>query len=748
MSTPVGDRVDSWSERPFSDGYTQLHELSESDFSGVIRAGGAELYMTRGVAIAVQHGNIDDFEDATGSLYESPSDALPLLAVMQERSDEVRAKYYTEKTSIEEVDATLSDGGFTGYVELSENVLSGDYYLVYHAGKSMSVAYVGEAERFIEGEEAFEMANDEVGIYEVRPVDIEQVELPDPPEPEPSPDESTSAAGSDTREDAAESRDEPTETSPSEEEETPAPNQEQTLEGESEQDTGASETQPGTHSGSSVATQNPQTPGHGVQSEQSSDSKPEQSPRAAKSRETATDRTHHPEETQTPPRPATQQQQQDEVDTTTSPAERTAPGESSSEQSGGATAVPDLETRAIPSLDPDRTELPDQNDGEAEETDEAPRRNNDQQAATGKPRPQENPAPQSPAVAPQQDQAQGQHETSRDENEPTTQAQENDTTEIPEPEEIAELEEQLKTQEAEIEALEDELETTREERDDLQAQLEEVREQRDELQTEIDRLEDELHHLETELGAATDAERRITAGEALAGTDLFIRYHSKGDATLEKAHGGSVLKSDVHDNLRLEKHTQFEAANVSVGGQVYDEFLEDTTAYQFVQWVVKELLFEIRDTDHTKELRNLYDALPKVDRAELSGVVDVTYVEDGQETRTQESFDVVLRDRMGHPLLVANLNDSLEAATESMMENLITAAERVGQSSDGFACAFLVTTSFFEPGALETASQATQGGLLSRDKRKSFVNLSRKNGYHLCLVEARKENFHLAVPEL
>jgi len=187
---------------------------------------------------------------------------------------------------------------------------------------------------------------------------------------------------------------------------------------------------------------------------------------------------------------------------------------------------------------------------------------------------------------------------------------------------------------------------------------------------------------------------------------------------------------------------------VSVGGQSYAEFLEGTLEYQFVEWVVRDLLFEIRDTGHAKALKNLYDALPKIDRAELAGTAEVVYTQDGQETRSQESFDVILRNRMGNPLLVANLNDSREAATKSMMENLITAAERVGRSSEEFSGAFLVTRSFFDPDALDTASDATQGGLLSRDKRKSFVNLSRKRGYHLCLVEARNENFHLAVPEL
>jgi len=171
-------------------------------------------------------------------------------------------------------------------------------------------------------------------------------------------------------------------------------------------------------------------------------------------------------------------------------------------------------------------------------------------------------------------------------------------------------------------------------------------------------------------------------------------------------------------------------------------------AFQFVRWVVQDLLFEIRETGHTAGLTDLYDALPDVDRAELSGAVDTTYTEDGQETHGQESFDVVLRDRMGNPLLVANLNDSREAATQSMMEGLITAAERVGQSESSFGGAFLVTRSFFEPEALETASEATRGGLLSRNKRESFVSLSRKRGFHLCLVEARKQQFNLAVPDL
>ena len=53
-----------------------------------------------------------------------------------------------------------------------------------------------------------------------------------------------------------------------------------------------------------------------------------------------------------------------------------------------------------------------------------------------------------------------------------------------------------------------------------------------------------------------------------------------------------------------------------------------------------------------------------------------------------------------------------------------------------------------DPDALETATEATGGGILSRDKRESFVRLSRKDGFHLCLVESRDGDFHFSVPDL
>jgi hypothetical protein len=810
MSTRVADRVESWEDRPFEGGFRELHELADREFSGVVRAGGAELFMTKGTVVGVRQGSIETFEGATGTVYEAPTPALPLLAVMQDRNDEVRAKYYTEETSISKVDGKLADGNFTGFIELSENVLSGDYYLVYHQGHSMSVAFVGESARLIDGDDAFEQADGEVGIYQVRPADIEVIEIPEPSEPEADPSDSTSAGAavadtgpdpeegteedeSETETTAPDATDEQSspasdagtadsETSPDRTTETPgdsegmdspASNERQTETVEEASPGPAAEDPPAESASTDDATPDQETeeqaPSEPSTTRSERDARGGDPDRASSQGQTEQDR--HPaggsgtvnngrQQSASSQDAATGQRgrqnrertEQEPAQTTSGSTERgqSAPAGAGRDSEQPATTNRDrraLETRAIPSLDPGRTETPERTTEAGGRTDSPSHRQDPQSRQPSRPagteQTQTSQTRSEPESEPESEQPPEQNESGEDP--PETQPP---AASGPDPDRIAELEEEIEDREEEIDQLESQLNSVAGERDNLRQELEEVREERDDLADQVERLETELERLETEFGAATDAERRMTPREALDGTDIFVRYDSKGDATLGKAHDGGVRRSDVDDNLRLEKHTQFDTANVAVGGQTFTEFLEDTLEFQFVEWVIRELLFEIRDTGHSGGLRNLFDAIPKVDRAELNGAVNVVYTEEGQETRTTEAFDVVLRDRMGDPLLVANLNDSREAATEGDMENLVTAAERVGQTSEDFSAAFLVTRSFFEPGALETASEATRGGLLSRDKRRSFVNLSRKRGYHLCLVEARNRNFNLAVPEL
>jgi hypothetical protein len=224
-----------------------------------------------------------------------------------------------------------------------------------------------------------------------------------------------------------------------------------------------------------------------------------------------------------------------------------------------------------------------------------------------------------------------------------------------------------------------------------------------------------------------------------------VRYESKGAATLEEAAEGEAKPEDVNANLRLEHHTQFETEGAEVEGEPFEAFLTDSFEHRFVSWIVEELLYEIRDTGHRNRLKELYESIPKIDRVDLHGSVGAGG--DSEDTR-QESFDIIMRDRMGNPLVVADLNDSRDPTTGDMMGSLVDASSGVAQAHDELSGAFQVTESFFEPKALETAENATAGGFLSREKRESFVKLSRKRGYHLCLVESRSGGFHLNVPEL
>jgi hypothetical protein len=227
-----------------------------------------------------------------------------------------------------------------------------------------------------------------------------------------------------------------------------------------------------------------------------------------------------------------------------------------------------------------------------------------------------------------------------------------------------------------------------------------------------------------------------------------VRYRSKGKPTLEAARAGEAKQDAVVENLRIEYHTTFENESATVDGEPYETFLYGTTEWGFVRWVVEELLYEIGRSGHRTDLSALFDRIPEIDRVQFDGEVSVTVEGDGGVSHESRAFDLVFRDSMGDPLFVANLNTDRNATTAGAVDSLIEGARAVGTSKDTLGGAFFVTTSFFEPDALDAAASETSGGLLSRNSKKSFVKLSRKRGYHLCLVEARDGEFHLSVPEL
>lgn len=666
MQTRTVEQIEGWDSRPFSGGYAGLHEMADAQFSGAVTVGRTWLFMLNGRVIGVFEGDLSAFKERNGTVYAAPDPALPLLFAMVELGGETQARYYTKDTPLAEADETLSDAGFTGYIELSENVLSGDYYTVYYGGRSMSAAFIGAAERLLTGDEAFERANDEVGIYEVTNVDLEVIDLPElESEPEPEPVAVADPEPEPERETAPEPTPEPEQTEP---ESAPEP----------------------------AETAGPTKPASPTEPSEPEPTKPSSTT------------------VESPPEP-----------------ESAHATEVASDDSDGDDVFSEeeqwRETKSIPSLDPDRTQ------GTAEERTRRERR--ERTNARRPKHPGEAESAES-GQAGRQRAAQRQRQSSA-----STSSTGGDQPSAKARERIAKLRAALKESKQEIERL-------REEIAELRAANEGDDEERAVLERKVERLKSQLAKAREGAGPAASADVQLSPEEALDGTNLFVRYGSKGKATLEDAHSGRVDHDEVNANLKLEHHTQFDAGNASVEGRPFEEYLRATIEYQFVEWAVESLLYEIRDTGHKGGMRDVYDAIPKIDRAELGGTVTVTTTEEEQQVEREQAFDVILRDRMGNPLLVANVNDSRDPATGDVMASLVEAANGVEASHEELGGAFYVTASFFEPAALETASEATSGGLLSREKRESYVKRARKRGYHLCLVETRAGEFHVNVPEL
>ncbi|MEY7847818.1 transcriptional regulator [Natrarchaeobius sp. A-rgal3] len=850
MHSRTKKRVEQWDSRPFSGGYDGLSDLADSGFSGAVSGAGAWLFMLNGRIVGAFDGRVDDFENASGTIYQAPHPSLPLLCSMEEHGGETRANYYTNETPLEEVDSTLKEGSFTGYIELSENVLSGDYYAVYYGGRRMAAAYIGNAERLITGDEAFDRASDEVGIYEVINVDLEVTDVPETDRggatsADAGSDTSSSAGGdsslnslsagsgegSETEDDSGSAID-PIDVSGSSPSETASGSSDSTrrsgiegitaddgtlaIESEPEEPAGITDdstTDDSTTDSVSTGDSSPEpavdpseradpTQSHDLESAPSAgESADETTSEAGARSSTASDGVDDaddadgesaldPDEVEAAAEELDRNDiswTEDDVDDgsadepvtirdddPSSPAkpdnDPRPPGKSDTDRpTDQEPAEEGLEerfeeeqqwrsTRRIPSIDPDNTEAegssaesPPQSGrsassggrvaGGRESRDPSTRRSNSRSTQSSNAASSSSKSSVSRSQTAAESSSTASQTKASNSSNSAGQARSNRAT--------AKLKDRLEALEERRDKLEAKMTTLESERDELRSENEELSKTVERLRSRIGELEAALETAREQEDStdAPTASTQLSPGEALSRTNLFVRYGSKSNPTLETAHGDGANREEVTSNLRIEHHTEFDAADTAVDGQPYEEFLTSTMEYQFVDWLTHVLLYEIRDTGHANGLTDLYDALPRIDRAELDATISLED-DDTENVPDELTFDVVAFDKMGNPLVLVSLNDSREPATREMLVQMEEAASAVKANYPDLAAAIAVTSSYFDPGALEVTEQATSSGFLSRGSKQSYVNLSRKQGYHLCLVESRSEGFHMNVPEL
>jgi hypothetical protein len=657
--------LEEWDVSPFDGGFDGLRELQSRRFSGAVEAGATWLFIRDGEPLAVledlqaesRPGDVDAFEDASGRTHEAPHPAAASLAAMLALGGEVRGQYFTDDTPLSKVHETLSEGGFTGYVELSENVLSGDYYVVYEGGDEDYLAVIGSSDRLVTSEEAKTKAEDEVGIYEVVAVHYPDLEIPDPAtEGEATPSQGATAgaaAGTESTADGDEA-------------------DESDLTGEPES-TAANER------GEGLMVDPRSRPGADPDPEPERVPEPDPEPESEPTDEPAPDPEPEPESEPVPREAAEPEADRREPREPEPTAD--AAGTDRDEPSDDA-VLDGVTARSVPSLDPERT-------GRAD---------SDRTSYVRNPNPGRGSDP-----------------------EPGSE---------PEPEPVGSREAERRIEEL---------------REDYERRIEELESEVEALRNERDRLRKRVSTLESgdSTGETSDGPS-LSTSEALAGTSLFIREATRGEATMEDARAGRVGRESLAENLRIEYHTQFEDQGATVDDLPFETWLRSSARYEFVEWLILELLFEIQSTGAESSMRHLYAAIPEIDRV---GFDDAIAVGNGQEGR-EITFDVVARNRMGDPLVVADIDESRDPTRAETLQPFLGNAEDVCVEHETLVGSFAVTSSYFEPDALDTAREATSGSLLSREKYRSYVKIARKKGFHLCLVESRKGSFHLAMPEL
>lgn len=171
MDSWTQERITQWDSESFDEEDGGVSRLVSSGFSGAIDLAGTFLLVYNGTVLTHDGQAAPDLSQG-GTVYRAPTPGLPLLFSMQESATQLE-RGYTEEESYASVHDRLSADNFSGYLLLSEYVMSGDYYVVYHGGEAFPIAFIGSHERLHTGDDALEKAIDEVGIYHVYEADVD-----------------------------------------------------------------------------------------------------------------------------------------------------------------------------------------------------------------------------------------------------------------------------------------------------------------------------------------------------------------------------------------------------------------------------------------------------------------------------------------------------------------------------------------------------------------------------------------------
>lgn len=168
--------IRDWETDSFRGREAAVRQLGVQSFSGVVVADETTVVIVNGAAIRVTNGSITDLFDAELVVHEARNPAEPYLLALYGHCSEA-ARLYTRETPVGDAVSELADASFSGYVELSEHVYSGDYYAVFSGGDVEFLGIQSTERPPLSGTEARDAMYGEVGIYSINRAWMDPVDL-------------------------------------------------------------------------------------------------------------------------------------------------------------------------------------------------------------------------------------------------------------------------------------------------------------------------------------------------------------------------------------------------------------------------------------------------------------------------------------------------------------------------------------------------------------------------------------------
>lgn len=275
---------------------------------------------------------------------------------------------------------------------------------------------------------------------------------------------------------------------------------------------------------------------------------------------------------------------------------------------------------------------------------------------------------------------------------------------------------------------------------DLCDDLDKIKQKLDELKSDISNKQNITNRGNNTNFKENKTYKNKSPESAIRNTKIKIQYPVNTRTLKQASENPEKSVSDLINKLHINTKPTFDKHNCLINGIEYDEFIEETTVYNFTFWMINEFYPDLLE----KESPNIDGVRDMISRIE--GVYNSANLK--AEDIKSEVYDSIIYERDGTPTGVLDVYDEEKTVSLNDIKETVDDIRPISNRMKNTMNILILAEGTYDPGIRSDVGKlVSEGGILRNENRDALIKNSEGGEIHICLFEKYQDSYNVIYPD-